>query len=294
MKSTHFAFTGFSIILIGFIYSASSDQLNSIPKRIKPGNNTAFIDGGPTIKRIQKNGLIRIGMQKDLHPYHIADPVDDFPGIDVELAQRLAKYLGVKFEISFFSLQELMQNVHDHKLDLAFGGVSSNLNRSPKVYFSRPYIITTAGALIAVKSLPRESSSIEYNPKRFRSLHDLSQAGILSLGVKSNTSNHELIEKDEEFKKHKLKLYDTNSLLIEALKSGEIDAMIADSVFIKSLLTQDKSLQRKYIAMVQEYRPEYISIILPRGDIGLKIEIDFFLDDLERRGILNQLLSKYL
>ncbi|MCB1174386.1 MAG: amino acid ABC transporter substrate-binding protein [Leptospiraceae bacterium] len=254
----------------------------------------AFDRAQGMLLQIKKKGVLRIALNEDIHPFHIANPRQGYPGIDVELAQLLAEYLQVKLEFQYTSLNDLLRLVHTHQVDLAFGGVSSNLARGRYVYFSEPYVRTSAGALVAKRALPPESDSVEYNPKRFRQIGDLNQAGILTLGVQRNTANHELLLTDREFQKHKVVPFDNHKQMIESLKNGEIDAMIADSIFIQSQVARDSSLQSAYKALLEVYRPEFLSVVVPRGELALLQEVNFFLRELNRSGELKGVIDRYL
>lgn len=260
----------------------------------QPEAGVRFAKSQGNLKRILNQGRLRVGLQRDFHPYHIEQARAGYPGIDVEVARLIADYFDVKLEFVYGDLPQLLTGVQSGRMDIALGGVSSNLKRSRYVYFSLPYITTTAGALIRRRSLPRESQSIEFSRKQYRRLPDLNQAGVLLLGALQGTSNLTLLKQDPNFKKHKVRAYSNRKTLMAALRAGEIDALVADAIYIKSLLLKDPGLESRFVAVIQSYRPEHVSIVLPRGDLHFFFEIQFVIKELQRDGRLDRIRHRYL
>ncbi|MCX7999689.1 MAG: transporter substrate-binding domain-containing protein, partial [Leptospiraceae bacterium] len=111
-----------------------------------------------TLFKILKKGTLVVSVGADYQPYYIPNSKPDYPGFEVELAEKYADFLGVKLEkvIPLKNFSEHAEYVKSGKVDIAIGN-SFNLARVKHVYFSDPYIIITIGALVNKNILPQES-----------------------------------------------------------------------------------------------------------------------------------------
>lgn len=99
-----------------------------------------FIQHGENqLRRIQKNGvLVAITRETPLaHFSHKSDP-DHFERRLVEL---FARHLGVKSRVNYAStIQELLESVDSDFADVAATGLAVDVDRTPPIRYSRPYI----------------------------------------------------------------------------------------------------------------------------------------------------------
>ena len=262
------------------------------PAGNSPSGRTNFT--GKYLTRILERGKIIIGIQKDYHPFHIQNPVRGYPGIDAEVARRLARALGVKLELRFLPLHDLLKAVSSAKIDLSLGGISSSLRRSRLAHFTPPYLITTPAGLLARSALPPESGSVNFPRRDYKSLSDIRTLGKLALGVKKGTTNERLLRSRPEFRKHSIVTFANRTQLVAALKSGRVDVLVADGIYIKSLLLKNSDLQEKFLSLTQTYSEEHICIALPRGDAEYWNYMNFFVREIRRSGFMAGLRSKYL
>ena len=245
------------------------------------------------LARILSSGEIRVGLQKNFQPFHIDGARKDHPGLDVEIARTLGKALGVRVRFEFLPLQGLLTGVALGSIDVALGGMSSNLERARSVRFARPYMITSAGGLLDRRSLPAESESIDFPRRNFDGLSDLRYLGKLKIGVRTGTSNRLMLKLDPFFKKHDIVEAKTRESLLALLKNGSIDLLVADRPYLKALLMREPGLKSRFIFLHDTYREEHLSPAVPPGDAEFLLYIDFFIKELERSGDLDRLRGKY-
>jgi len=239
-------------------------------------------------------GKIRIALQDEYRPFRIENPKPGYPGIDVELAETLAKALGVQVEYVYLPLDDLLRETGKGTVDIGFGGISATLERARNVHFSDPYMTTTPAALLSRDALPPESESVNYTRRPFKSLADLKYAGRLTIGVRANTSNAALLASDEEFKKHTIKIFTDRTTAIAALEKREIDALVADDVYIRALMMKRPELSARFLALADVYVEDHICAVLPRGDAEFWNYVNFFIKDIKRTGRMQAITRKYL
>lgn len=246
------------------------------------------------LDKIQERGRIRAGIQKDYRPFSINNPREGYPGIDVEMIEALAQALSVQVEYVYLPLDELIRETGKGTVDVGLGGVSATLERARVVHFSDPYMTTTPAALLSRDALPPESESVNYTRKPFKSLADLKYAGRLAIGVRAGTSNAALLASDPEFKKHTIKIFADRTEALAALEKREIDALVADDVYIRALLLKRPELLTRFLSLTDTYVEDHISILVPRGDAELWNYINFFVKDMKRTGRVQAIVRKYM
>lgn len=246
------------------------------------------------LDKIQERGRIRAGIQKDYRPFSINNPREGYPGIDVEMIEALAQALSVQVEYVYLPLDELIRETGKGTVDVGLGGVSATLERARVVHFSDPYMTTTPAALLSRDALPPESESVNYTRKPFKSLADLKYAGRLAIGVRAGTSNAALLASDPEFKKHTIKIFADRTEALAALEKREIDALVADDVYIRALLLKRPELLTRFLSLTDTYVEDHISILVPRGDAEFWNYINFFVKDMKRTGRVQAIVRKYM
>lgn len=80
-----------------------------------------LLGGGPTDKvwaRIQREGVLRVGMDASYPPFEFVDGEGNFRGLDVDMAQALADRWGVRLEIVNVGFDGLYDALRDKRFDL--------------------------------------------------------------------------------------------------------------------------------------------------------------------------------
>ncbi|WP_206999961.1 transporter substrate-binding domain-containing protein [Trinickia mobilis] len=92
------------------------------------------------LEHIAARGTLRVCTTGDYKPYSFYRADGSFEGIDIDMAESLAKSLGVKAEYVKTTWSNLM-NDFIAKCDIAVGGVSTSLERQKRAFFTQPYMI---------------------------------------------------------------------------------------------------------------------------------------------------------
>ena len=80
---------------------------------------------------VRTRGVLRVGTTGDYQPFsYRANARSPFVGLDIELAGRLAKSLGVRLELVPTTWANLLADLHAQRFDVAMGGVSISAERS--------------------------------------------------------------------------------------------------------------------------------------------------------------------
>lgn len=252
------------------------------------------------IRSIQNRGVLRVGVQRTyqpfyIAPYHVKNPNPNYPGIDADVAEVLADTLGVRLEIvAADSIPELFRMVQEGKIDMAFGGVSATLQRARYVSFSDPYIITSPAGLLRKDALPPESEGVDFPRRRLNSLSDLRSVPTLRIGVRSGTTTEQIVRGDATFQRHEVRGFQDRAALLSALENREIDVLVGDQIYIRALLLKQAGLLGAFQPLLETYREDHLSVVLPQGQPDLTLFVNFFLKEMNRTGRIKAILDRYL
>jgi len=173
----------------------------------------------PTWEQIQGRGVVRVCMDATYPPFGVQDESGGFYGYDVDLMQELARRWGVGVEFVNIHFDGLYDALLAGKCDLLLSALPYDETLTEDVLYSPSYF--NAGLLLAV----HEDERGIRGPNRL--------AGK-KVGVELGTSAHLEARRLREQARIPLELLTFSSAhdALQALRAGEVDAVIADSVSV--------------------------------------------------------------
>lgn len=93
-----------------------------------------------SLQQIQKNGVIRILVNKPMAPFSYVNIKEELVGFDIELAHRLARDLGVNIEFVSPPSSDMARLFKQGKIDIAFSFIDIKSEQLLAVSFSKPYL----------------------------------------------------------------------------------------------------------------------------------------------------------
>lgn len=240
---------------------------------------------------LSKKELV-VGVNRVYEPFYIQDPKEGFPGFDMELAKLYADYLGVALKVKpLKTFRQFSDEIAAGTIDIALAGMSTDLSRGKTITFSDPYLLTTPAGLVNKRSLPPEPEGSIVTTRTFKSLDDLGVLNALSFSVRSNTTNHNYLQR--KFGKNQIYSYLSDSIALDALTKGNVICYVADSLYILALLQRQPSLRASYVPLVNPVMDEYISAAMPLNDLIFADNFNFFIKELKRTGVMEGIRAKY-
>ena len=108
----------------------------------------AVPETGPVLDRIRARGALRVGYLSGSLPYAFFNAAGDLVGLDVELAHRLARELGLRLEFVPLERASLAQALAAGECDIAMTGTPVTTDRAAGVLFSTSYLDETLGLIV--------------------------------------------------------------------------------------------------------------------------------------------------
>ena len=145
-----------------------------------------------TLDEIKASGKIVIGVFSDKHPFGYVDEGGEYAGYDVELANRLAKDLGVEVEFVSTEAANRVEYLETGKVDVILANFTVTDERAQKVDFCDAYMNVALGV-------------VSHNDKVIKSLDEIGDGEVIV--ITGTTAETYLTENNSEIKLKKFETY---------------------------------------------------------------------------------------
>ena len=226
---------------------------------------------------VQKSGVLRVCTPGDYKPFSLAKPDATYEGLDVDLANGMAKSLGVQATFVKTSWPKLMDDFID-KCDLAVGGISVTLDRQKRSFFSEPYMVNGKAPIAKCA-----------DAQKYRTVADIDKPGVTVI-ENPGGSNERFARAN--FKQAKIVIFNDNTTIFDEILKGNADVMISESV---EVMTQQKL--RPGLCAINPDKPlQYgeMAYLLPRGDVVFKAWVDQWLHLAKANGEYDRTVSNWI
>jgi len=221
------------------------------------------ITGSPTFDAIKSSGKVRIGVKQDQPGLGFKDAATgEYTGFDIEIAQWIAASLGLsKDKIEFKPIPSANREsaITNGDIDYYVGTYSITDKRKQLIDFAGPYFVTGQGLLVK-----KDNSTIK-TEKDLSGKNVCSATGSTPIqNIKANFPNTKTTE------------FDTYSQCVEALKSGQVDAVTTDQAILIGYAAQEPDSLK---VVGEPFTTEKYGIGLKKGDTALRHFINKTLTD---------------
>ena len=237
----------------------------------------ATAHAGAALDAIRSHGELRVGTTGDYKPFTFLEADGSRWGADVEMAQDLAKKLGVKLVLVETVWAKLLDDQLAGKFDIAMGGVTITPPRAEKAYFSIPTFVdgkrpiarcTDKDKFVSVEAINRPDVRVIVNP---------------------GAQNEKFAR--ENFGNARLTVHKDNATVFEEIAAGRADVMVTDGIEVDHTahimpVLCPASVPAAFTKLEKAY-------MMPQ-DIDLKTLVDDWLADAQKSGRWKQLLETAL
>ncbi|CUS25461.1 Amino acid ABC superfamily ATP binding cassette transporter [Paucilactobacillus oligofermentans DSM 15707 = LMG 22743] len=226
-----------------------------------------------SLAKIKAKGEIVLGTSPDYPPYEFMAK-GKVVGMDVEIAKKIAKDMGVKLVIKKMSFDSLLVALQTGKVDIVISGVNPTAKRAKSVDFSKSYY--KAGQYILIN---KSDKGVYKNRNSFSGKQLGAQTGSLPYNLAKSHSKGATV-----------KGMDTVSDLVIALKSHKVEGVVLDEPTAKAYAANDSSI----VAVDGQFdlgSDETNDVVaVAKGSTSLTNEINKSITDIKS----NDLISGYL
>jgi len=225
---------------------------------------------------IKKKGELVVGVLGTDEPNSFIDvKTREIIGYEVDLAQAIAKKLGVKLQIKQLAVAARIPELQQGHVDLLAASLTHNKEREAVIDFSLTTFVT--GQKVLVKSNSGIKSVADLAGKKVVTI----KGGTQEPNIRKAVPNVEVVT------------FENGPQAFQALQQGKGEAFVNDEV---SLLDQHAKLgaaQAQYTILPQNLSVEPLAIGIKKGEAKLKAQVDGVLRELEKSGEAEKLFFKW-
>ncbi len=223
-------------------------------------------------------GKLHMSTNAAFPPYEMVKDDGTFEGIDVEVADAIAKKLGLELVVDDMAFNAALTAVQQGQSDIAMAGITVNEERQEVMDFSDSY--ATGVQVVIVK----EDSPIQ-------SIDDLANAEMI--GCQADTTGYIYASDTPEnggYGEDHVTAYDTGALAVQALVNGQIDAVIIDNEPAKAYVEANEGLK----ILDGDWVTEDYAIAVQKGNTQLLDAVNAAMDELKADGTFQSIVDRYI
>ena len=225
-----------------------------------------------------EKGKLHMSTNAAFPPYEMVKDDGSFEGIDVEVADAIAKKLGLELVVDDMGFDAALLAAQNGQSDIVMAGVTVTEERKAVLDFSDSYATGVQVVIVA------EDSAIQ-------SIDDLENADMI--GCQKATTGYIYASDTPDnggYGEEHVTAYETGALAVEALKNGQIDAVIIDNEPAKAFVAANPGLK----ILDGEWVSEDYAIGLKKGNTQLLEAINKAMAELKADGTFQAIVDKYI
>ena len=215
-------------------------------------------------------GKLTMATNATFPPYEMTTDSGEIEGIDVDTAKAIAEKLGLELQIDDMDFDAALLSVQQGKADIVMAGVTVTDERKAVMDFSDSYATGIQSIIVP------EGSDIT-------SPDDLAGKKI---GTQRGTTGY--IYCSDDFGDDAVVAYDDGLTAVQALKNGQVDAVVIDNAPATEYVAANPGL----VILDTSYAEEDYAIGMAKGS-ALEDAVNAALEELKADGTLQSIVDKY-
>jgi len=240
-------------------------------------------------QKIQASGSLKVAVYNEFPPFS-----DNGAGIDIDLAQALAKKLGLKLSLLPFpageNLNDDLRNMVWKGHYLGYGPADVMLHvpvdkllmaANDKVEIFAPYHVEAVRLVRSARAIPTFDGIDALQGKRI-GVEKVSISGMLMLG-----------EGDGRFREQ-VRIYSTAQEALQQLKAGQLDAVLANRSEIEAVMKGDPAFPLNEVAFQRLPKAGWaVGLAVRKDDLEIGKLLQNAMNELSASGELKAIFAKY-
>ncbi len=224
----------------------------------------------------KSTGELVVGMDMTYPPFEFKNAKGEPDGVDVRMAEALAKKLGRPLKLESYAFDGLIPALKSGKIDLIISGMTANEERAKSIDFSEPYAFTGLAMLVA-KDSP------------IQSIDDLKGKEGVRIAAKLGTTGETWAR--ENLPGVSVSAMDGEATCALEVAQGRADAFLYDQLSIFKYAEANSGTTR---AILKPFVEESWAIGIRKGNDELREQVNVFLKEFREAGEWNRLGDQYL
>lgn len=205
-------------------------------------------------------------------PFVTKDDAGVLTGFDVEIIQAIAELEGLNVNLIPGSWSEALETLDNGKSDIVISAVTLNPERGEKYLASKTYV-STPNAVVVL------------NDSSIKTIDDLKDK---VLGIEQGSS---ILKDKDKYPTTEFREFQTSYTALTAAARKEIDAAAGQKLHMQYLLTNNPSVQMRFVDLPSAY-PDKV-IMVKKGNTELVNKINSGLDKIKENGKYATIYQKW-
>lgn len=227
------------------------------------------------VETIKSRGKLIVGTSADWPPFEYIDAKGNYAGIDIAIAERIAKELGVQLEVKDMKFAALIEALKGGQVDLVIADLHHTAEREREIDFSKGYYVAYDAAVVVLKSRATEF-------KDEQSLYGK------NVGVQLGTIQEEWANEHLKGKSNIVSYDRVYPEMVMTLKRGDLDALIVGDIIGQVLASRDPDL----VVVMRLGSLSGAAIGIPQGAEDLKYVVNKVIEDLTSSGEMDRIFQE--
>ncbi|WP_186152170.1 transporter substrate-binding domain-containing protein [Burkholderia gladioli] len=229
------------------------------------------------LDEVLARGVLRVCTTGDYRPYSYYRPDGRFEGIDIDLAESLARSLKVRTEYVKTSWRALTDDFVA-RCDIAVGGISTTLDRQQRAFFTRPTMQDGKTPIVRCADVGRYQSVAQIDQPATRVI------------VNPGGTNERFAR---QYLGHaQLSVHPDNVTIFREILDGRADVMVTDAS--ETLWQQKLNPGLCSVHPEQPFQFGEKAYMVPRGDVVFQQYVDQWLHLARETGEFQAVTDKWL
>ena len=238
-------------------------------------NSTSDAQLEAGVQEIVDRGVLRVGVKQDLPNFGYRDPESNqYTGMEVEIAKKVAAELGVDIEFTPVTAQTRGALLDNGQLDMVIATFTITEERKELYNFTTPYYTDAVGFLV------RKDSNIQSSWEALDGL---------TIGLTQGSIQWGLLEEIAAEKEIELNFRElgSNSEVVVALAAHRVDAFSIDQSILSAFLGKTNEL------LDLQYQPSEYGIVTKKSNTDLATYLDGLVEDWTEDGTLQAIYDDF-
>lgn len=241
------------------------------------GGATAAVPAdGPTLAAIRERGELRVGLEAGYMPFEMLDKGGQMIGFDIDLAQRMARKLGVKLKVVNQAWDGIIPALLTDKFDVLMGGMTITPERAQRVDFCDPYLTIGQTVLVRGKLAGRVASHRDLDAPEFTVLSKQGTTGEIATR--------------KTFRRARIRTFEHEADAVIEVRNGRADAFVYDLPFNAVIAAQYPD---SLVHLQEPFTREDLAWATRKNDPALRAWLNQFLVELKADGTYQALYRKW-
>jgi polar amino acid transport system substrate-binding protein len=226
-------------------------------------------------QRIREQGVLRVGLDPTYPPFETADD-GALRGIDVDLARALGNELGLDVEFVYFGYDGLYDALATEQADVLISALVIRVEQTGDFAYSEPYF--NAGQILIV-------------PGEENGLSQMTDLDGQTLSVELGAQGHVVAtEWENRLPNLSVEPYNTPEAALDAVVSGQADAVLIDAVSGRLFLANEPTLK----IVGEPVTVEPYAMVVRKENERLLDELNGALAQIEESGQLADIINRWM